>query len=68
MMRRIHRELKNVETGIDLSVPSHEDASSPKKVEYYHVVVISRLVYFKQGQHSPEDTVHFMVLEIVQIT
>lgn len=56
-----YSELKNVETGIDISVPSYEDASSPKKVEYYHVVVISRLVNFKQGQHSPEDIVHFMV-------
>lgn len=55
------RELKNVETGIDLSVPSYEDASSPKKVEFYHVVVISRLVNFKQGQHSPEDIIQFMV-------
>lgn len=51
-----------METGIDISVPSYEDASSPKKVEYFHVVVISRLVNFKQGQHSPEDIVHFMVI------
>ena len=57
-------ELKNVETGIDISVPSYEDASSPKKVEFYHVVVISRLVYFKQGEHSPEDIIQFMVLRI----
>ena len=60
----VHSELKNVNTGLDLTVPSYEDASAPKKVKFYHVVVISRLVHFKQGEHSPEDVVQFMVFRI----
>ncbi|XP_065897742.1 HCLS1-binding protein 3-like [Dysidea avara] len=55
------RELKNVSTGIDLTVPSYESASKPKEIKFYHVVAISRLVHFKQAEHSPEDVVQFMV-------
>ena len=56
-----YSELKNVSTGIDLTVPSYESASKPKEIKFYHVVAISRLVHFKQAEHSPEDVVQFMV-------
>lgn len=57
----IHRELKNKEVGIDMSVPSHEKASSPKLVKNYNVLVITRLPHFKSATHSEEDVVQFTV-------
>ena len=56
-----HRKLKNRETGVDMSVPSYETASSPKLVKDYHVVVITNLPYFKLPEHSEKDVVQFMV-------
>lgn len=50
-----------MENGIDMSVPSHEQASSPKNVKDYHVVVITRLPFFKLPEHSEDSVVQFMV-------
>lgn len=55
-----YRKLKN-KTGIDINVPSYQQTSSPRNVKDYHVVVITRLAYFKLPQHSEEDVVQFMV-------
>ena len=57
----VYRKLINTEVGIDVSVPSHEVASSAKLVKYYHVVVTSLLPHFKSATHSKEDVVQFMV-------
>jgi hypothetical protein len=54
------REVKNV-TGIDIAVTSYDSAPSPKQVKNYHVVIITRLPFFKLPQHSENDVVHFMV-------
>lgn len=56
-----NREIKNVKTGTDISVPSFQKASSPRNVKDYHVVVISRLPHFKLPEHSEDDVVQFMV-------
>ncbi|CAI8042052.1 hypothetical protein GBAR_LOCUS23357 [Geodia barretti] len=37
---RTSRSLKNTDIGIDISVPGHEPASSPKVVKRYHVLVL----------------------------
>lgn len=54
------REVKN-RTGVDISVTSYDSAPTPKQVKNYHVVVITRLPFFKLGEHSEEDVVQFMV-------
>lgn len=56
----ICRKINN-DIGIDVSVPSHESAPSPKLVKYYHVVVISSLPHFKTAVHSEDAVVQFMV-------
>ena len=55
------RELKNVKTGLDLSVTGYDAAPSAKQVKNYHVVVITKLPFFKLPEHSEQDVVHFMV-------
>ncbi|CAI8042053.1 hypothetical protein GBAR_LOCUS23357, partial [Geodia barretti] len=40
MERPGFRSLKNTDIGIDISVPGHEPASSPKVVKRYHVLVL----------------------------
>ena len=59
-MSNTHREIKN-QTGLDVTVGSYDPAPTPKQVKYYHVVVITRLPFFKQPEHSDQDTVQFMV-------
>lgn len=54
------RELKN-KTGVDVSVSSYDPAPSAKQVKHYHVVVITKLPFFKLAGHSEDDLVHFMV-------
>ena len=51
--------------GIDISVPSHEPATTPKLVKNYHVVVISSLPHFKDAIHDKDETVQFMVSKLV---
>ena len=60
-LRSYYRKIKNVETGVDISVPSHQTADSPRNVKDYHVIVISNLPHFKLPQHDEDDTVQFMV-------
>ncbi len=57
----VARELKN-RTGINVSVASYDAAPSAKQVKDYHVVVITKLPFFKLPEHSEADVVHFMVL------
>ena len=55
------RKVKNVDIGIDISVPSREHASAPKNVKKYHVLVITSLPHFKSPVHSEDAVVQFMV-------
>lgn len=54
------RKLK-CSTGIDISVPSFESAPTARQVKNYHVVVITKLPFFKLPEHSEGDVVQFMV-------
>lgn len=54
------RKLKS-STGIEISVPSFEPAPTPKQVKNYHVVVITKLPFFKLPEHSEDEVVQFMV-------
>lgn len=56
----MYRGVKNG-TGMDVSVTSYEQAASAKQVKNYHVVVITKLPFFKLAQHSEDDVVQFMV-------
>ena len=56
-----YRKIKNEVVGIDVAVPSHDKANSPKQVKNYHVMVITRLPHFKDATHSEDDVVQFMV-------
>ena len=56
----VHRKVK-CSTGIDISVPSFEPAPTPRQVKNYHVVVITKLPFFKLAEHSEDDVVQFMV-------
>ena len=56
------RELKNKSTGIDIIVPEYQII--PGKIVntvLYHVIVITRLFYFKTRQHKESDLVQFAV-------
>ena len=58
----IHRELRNKETRLDLSVPDyHEVPGLLSNEEVFHVIVITSLPYFKTISHKKQDTVQFMV-------
>lgn len=58
-----NRELKNKATGIDIRVPQHEHISGPLGGNVlYHVIVVTRLFYFKTpGKHKESDVVQFMI-------
>lgn len=56
------REIKNKVTGIDLMVPDYEDvAGKVSKSALYHVIVITRLFYYKSPKHKESDVVQFMI-------
>ena len=58
------RELKNKSTGIDIIVPEYQII--PGKIintVLYHIIVITRLFYFKTRQHKESDLVQFAVSE-----
>ena len=57
----LFRKVKNVDIGIDISVPSHEPATAAKHVKDYHVLVITSLPYFKSAVHDEDAVVQFMV-------
>ncbi|XP_070533994.1 HCLS1-binding protein 3-like [Ptychodera flava] len=56
------RELKNKETGIDISVPKYEEIPGllTTTIEF-HVIVVSRLPYFKTAKHKENDVIQFMI-------
>lgn len=59
-----YRELKNKSTGIDIIVPEYQII--PGKIintVLYHIIVITRLFYFKTRQHKESDLVQFAVSE-----
>ena len=55
-------DLKNKDTGIDISIPSHKEIPGllTTTVEY-HVVTVTILQCFKQPKHKETDVVQFMV-------
>lgn len=56
------RELKNKETGIDLSVTSYTERKSMLGSVYeYQVMVASNLPVFKSAKHKDTDNVQFTV-------
>ncbi|KXJ05900.1 HCLS1-binding protein 3 isoform X2 [Exaiptasia diaphana] len=57
------RELKNKHTGIDIYVPKHETIPGHLGgTVLYHVIVVTRLFYFKtQGKYKESDVVQFMI-------
>lgn len=56
------RELKNKDTGIDLSVPTYKEIKGLLGSSYeYHVMVVSNLSYFKTAKHKESDNVQFMI-------
>ncbi|XP_074657111.1 HCLS1-binding protein 3-like [Tubulanus polymorphus] len=57
------RELKNVETGVDISIPTFKEIPTlfSSTIEY-NIVVVSNLRYFKSPKHKSTDTVQFMVV------
>ena len=64
------RELKNRATGIDIRVPQHEQVSGPFGGSVlYHVIVVTRLFYFKTpSKHKESDVVQFMVRVNIQLS
>ncbi|XP_052832064.1 HCLS1-binding protein 3 isoform X2 [Octopus bimaculoides] len=56
------RQLKNPETGIDVSVPTYEEIPGllTKSVEY-QVTVVTNLAIFKSPKHKESDIVQFVV-------
>ena len=58
----ISRELKNKDTGIDLSIPSYREVKGMLGSSYeYQVMVVSNLQYFKTAKHKESDNVQFVV-------
>lgn len=56
------RELKNKDTGIDLTIPTYKEIKGMLGSNYeYHVMVVSNLSYFKSAKHKKSDNVQFMV-------
>lgn len=56
------RELKNKDTGIDITVPTLKEIKGLLQSTFeFHVVVVSKLPYFKSPKHKETDTVQFMV-------
>ncbi|NWS99335.1 H1BP3 protein, partial [Mionectes macconnelli] len=57
------RQIQNVHTGLDLSVPEYQEIRGKMMSGHveYHIVVVTRLAAFKSAKHRPEDVVQFMV-------
>ncbi|KAK3088289.1 hypothetical protein FSP39_017146 [Pinctada imbricata] len=56
------RELRNKDTGIDITIPSHKEIKGLLHSTYeYQVVVVSILPYFKSPKHKESDVVQFAV-------
>ncbi|XP_019633078.1 PREDICTED: HCLS1-binding protein 3-like isoform X1 [Branchiostoma belcheri] len=55
------RELRNTETGLDLSVPQTEEiAGTLATTTLYQTIVITNLAVFKSPKHKANDVVQFM--------
>lgn len=58
------RELKNKETGIDLSVTSYKETKGMLGSTYeYQLMVVSNLSYLKTPKHKETDNVQFTVMK-----
>lgn len=56
------RELKNKESGIDISIPVYKEIKGLLHSSWeFYVVVVSNLQYFKSPKHKDNDVVQFMV-------
>ncbi|KAM5292188.1 HCLS1-binding protein 3 [Ctenodactylus gundi] len=57
------RQLQNVHTGLDLSVPQHQEVRGKMMSGHveYQILVVTRLAAFKSAKHKPEDVVQFLV-------
>ncbi|NWX07622.1 H1BP3 protein, partial [Caloenas nicobarica] len=57
------RQIQNVHTGLDLSVPEYQEIRGKMMSGHveYRIVVVTRLAAFKSAKHKPEDVVQFMV-------
>ena len=57
------RRVQNVHTGLDLSVPQHQEVRGKMMSGHveYQILVVTRLAAFKSAKHRPEDVVQFLV-------
>lgn len=56
------REVKNKETGLDISIPNYKETPGLLgSTVGFNVVVVSRLSFFKSPKHKENDVVQFMV-------
>uniref|UniRef100_A0A8C3VVJ8 HCLS1-binding protein 3 n=1 Tax=Catagonus wagneri TaxID=51154 RepID=A0A8C3VVJ8_9CETA len=57
------RRVQNVHTGLDLSVPQHQEVRGRMMSGHveYQILVVTRLAAFKSAKHKPEDVVQFLV-------
>ncbi|XP_055396829.1 HCLS1-binding protein 3 [Bubalus kerabau] len=57
------RRVQNVHTGLDLSVPQHQEVRGKMMSGHveYQILVVTRLPAFKSAKHRPEDVVQFLV-------
>ena len=56
------RKLRNADSGVDLSVPTHKESPGLLTTTVdYHVVVVSNQPVFKSPKHKDTDVVQFMV-------
>nr|XP_019611691.1 PREDICTED: HCLS1-binding protein 3 isoform X1 [Rhinolophus sinicus] len=57
------RQVQNVHTGLDLSVPQHQEVRGTMMSGHveYQILVVTRLAAFKSAKHRPEDVVQFLV-------
>ncbi|XP_003473119.1 HCLS1-binding protein 3 isoform X2 [Cavia porcellus] len=57
------RQVQNVHTGLDLSVPQHQEVRGKMLSGHveYQILVVTRLAAFKSAKHKPEDAVQFLV-------
>ena len=58
----VSRQVKNTETGVDLSVTSYKEVKGLVGSQFlYQVMVVSNLPCFKLAKHRDTDTVQFTV-------
>ncbi|EFB19817.1 hypothetical protein PANDA_002994, partial [Ailuropoda melanoleuca] len=57
------RRVQNVHTGLDLTVPQHQEVRGKMMSGHveYQILVVTRLAAFKSAKHRPEDVVQFLV-------